>query len=138
MAGFILDCSIAVSWCIEDEASDQTDELLELTKEHGAIVPSLWSLEVANVFINACKRGRISFDIAQKQLANLQALPIKIEPEDNRIIFKQIFQLANSHNLSVYDANYLGLALDKKLPLASKDKALNNAAKKLGIECLYN
>jgi hypothetical protein len=29
MTGFVLDCSIAVSWCFEDEATETTDALLE-------------------------------------------------------------------------------------------------------------
>jgi predicted nucleic acid-binding protein len=38
--------------------------------------------------------------------------------------------------LSVYDASYLELSLRHGLPLASLDKNLRNAAKKLGLKCL--
>ena len=40
MSGFVLDCSIAVSWCFEDEAAEATDALLERARDEGALVPS--------------------------------------------------------------------------------------------------
>jgi hypothetical protein len=59
MTGFVLDCSIAVSWCFEDEASEISDALLERVRDEGALVPSLWHLELGNVLIQAERRGRV-------------------------------------------------------------------------------
>jgi predicted nucleic acid-binding protein len=44
--------------------------------------------------------------------------------------------LAKSHGISVYDAAYLELALRQGGELATKDKALDAVANKLGIETL--
>ena len=60
MTGFVLDCSIAVSWILEDEASAATDALLERVRVEKALVPSLWHLEFGNVLLQAERRGRIS------------------------------------------------------------------------------
>ena len=44
-----------------------------------------------------------------------------------------IFSLANDHNLSVYDAAYLELALRHHVPLATLDADLRKAATKVNV-----
>jgi predicted nucleic acid-binding protein len=44
--------------------------------------------------------------------------------------------LARSHSLTTYDAAYLELALRRGLPLASRDKALETAARVEGVSLL--
>ena len=60
MSAVVIDSSIALSWCFEDEASPETDSLFERVRDEGAIVPGLWHLELSNVLLQAEKRGRIS------------------------------------------------------------------------------
>jgi len=48
---FVLDCSLTISWCFEDEMSEFTDAILDKLKNSRATVPSLWSLEIANVLL---------------------------------------------------------------------------------------
>ena len=57
MSTFVLDCSIAAAWLFEDEASPETDNLLERLREDGALVPTLWHLEVGNVPDTSRKNG---------------------------------------------------------------------------------
>ena len=38
---FVLDCSIAIAWCFEDEATEFTDSVLELLGEGSANVTSI-------------------------------------------------------------------------------------------------
>lgn len=45
---FVLDCSIAISWCLVDENNDYANALLTLMPDCEAYVPAIWSLEVAN------------------------------------------------------------------------------------------
>jgi predicted nucleic acid-binding protein len=47
-----------------------------------------------------------------------------------------IARLAFKHNLTSYDATYLALALEKKAPLATLDRALATAAKAEGVTVL--
>ena len=49
MSLFVLDCSVTVAWLFADEASPQTDALLQRLTEGVAVVPNLWHLEVGNV-----------------------------------------------------------------------------------------
>jgi len=45
----------------------------------------------------------------------------------------ETFTLANAHNLSVYDAAYLELALRHHVPLATLDLDLRKAAAKVNV-----
>ncbi len=46
-------------------------------------------------------------------------------------MIKEIFALARKHNLSSYDASYLDLAMRKGLPIATLDKNVLAAAKRI-------
>ena len=45
---FVLDSSVALTWCFDDERMVATDALLDRVVESGATAPSLWPLEVLN------------------------------------------------------------------------------------------
>src|ERR1700681_2915779 len=53
-----------------------------------------------------------------------------VDDEGPHLAFGETLDLADKHALSVYDAAYLELALRKSLPLASRDRALNKAARR--------
>jgi predicted nucleic acid-binding protein len=56
----VIDASIALAWCFEDEASDETDAVAHDVIASGGLVRSLFHLEFANVLLHAERRGRIS------------------------------------------------------------------------------
>jgi predicted nucleic acid-binding protein len=123
VSAFVLDCSIAAAWLFADEARPETDNLLDILAEHGALVPNLWHLEVANVLIQAERRGQIS-----TRLELLANLPIITDTETSPRAFREILTLARSQTLTTYDASYLELAIRRGIPLATQDKALVRAA----------
>jgi predicted nucleic acid-binding protein len=132
----VLDCSAAMPWCFEDEASPEGDALAERVAEEGALVPGLWFIEVANVLFQAEKRGRITLAKATKSLSLLEALPIQTEPQEVGHIWRETLPLARQTGLTVYDASYLDLARRHGLPLATRDADLAKAAQRLGIATL--
>jgi predicted nucleic acid-binding protein len=77
----VLDCSLAMTWCFEDEASHEADTLLERVRDDGAIVPALWFWEVANVLTLAARRGRITSGDVATRLALLSTLPIRVDED---------------------------------------------------------
>lgn len=132
----VLDCSVAISWCFEDEASVETDQILEHVSEVGAVVPNLWHLEVANVLLQAEKRKRIKEKDILSRVELLSSLPINVDLETCKKVFNSVLHVALREGLTSYDASYLELAMRLNLPLATKDRALQKASKNCGVELL--
>jgi predicted nucleic acid-binding protein len=128
-----LDASVAASWCFADEAAPNTDALLDRVRECGAVVPTLWHWEVANIFATAARRGRISAADASAQLAALSLLPITSDPDSTARAWREGLILAHTHRLTAYDAAYLELASRLGLDLATKDTELAAAARAIGV-----
>ena len=131
---FVVDASVGFAWVYPTQASVQTDKLLELV-ESGAtiVVPSLWFLEVANGLLSAQRRKLLTTAERKKVLEKLSALTFNVDEDSGRAAFQKTSDLAEKHNLSIYDAAYLEIALRRKLPLASRDEPLRRAAKRSGV-----
>ncbi|MBK8909523.1 MAG: type II toxin-antitoxin system VapC family toxin [Rhodospirillales bacterium] len=136
MAGLVLDCSVAVAWCFEDEASPETDAILQRVRDDGALVPALWHLELGNVLIQAERCGRLSAADTSARLEPIAVLPIVTDHEGPARALRQVLALARAEHLTTYDAAYLELALRSALPLATKDRALAAAARRCGLAAL--
>lgn len=135
---FVMDCSITMAWCFEDESNDETDAVLEHLKVATAIVPTIWPLEVANVLLIAKKKKRITAVQTESFIDALSALPIVVDKSTTARAMHSIFTLAIQSDLTVYDAAYLELAIREKIPLLTLDKGLIKAAKKLHIPLKTN
>jgi predicted nucleic acid-binding protein len=135
--GFVADASVAVAWVVESQSTDATDRLfVEVEAGAPVHVPVLWMFEVANALLMLMRRRRIDrqgYDQARLDLSNLRPL---VDAEGPKLALDSICDLAEKHVLSVYDASYLELALRKTVPLASRDSALNKAAKRAGVRTL--
>ena len=137
MSALVVDASVALTWCFEDEASPATDAVLDQVKGEGAIVPSLWHLELGNVLLSAERRGRTIQGGVVARLALMAQLPITIDAETAGRAWREILALARAERLTAYDAAYLELAVRRGLPLATKDEALRGAAKRVGVPVLF-
>jgi predicted nucleic acid-binding protein len=134
---FVLDASAALAWCFKDESSKAAWTLLERMKEGAtAHVPHLWWLEIGNVLLMSQRRERISRTDLHILLDFFNTLHIKTDNENAAKIAQDSILLAGEEALSVYDATYLLLARRKGLPLVTKDKALQKAAKNIGVELI--
>jgi len=131
---FVLDNSIVMAWCFEDESNTLADTALEMLQTKTAIVPAIWPLEVGNVLLVAERRGRLSEADSARFLTMLSALPIQSEAETRQRAMSDILFLAREYKLSTYDASYLDLAMREGVPLATLDKNLMNAAKRCQVE----
>ena len=133
---FVLDNSIALAWCFEDEQTQSVMNLLDRVTETGAFAPSLWPLEALNGLLVAERKRRIHAKLRQCYAEFLHDLPIKIDTETAEKAWTATVELAERLRLSVYDAAYLELTLRRKLPLATLDRDLAKAAKALGTTVL--
>lgn len=129
----VIDSSMTLAWFFADERSQATDAVLNRVAAAGAIVPSLWRLEVANALQSAVRRKRIDAAFRDAALTDLQALPIDLDPETDSQAWRTTLHLADRHQLTLYDAAYLELAQRMELPLASLDQAMCAAAVALGV-----
>ncbi len=136
-AAFVLDASVAFAWVYEDQATLETDHLLnELAAGAVAVVPAMWFLEVANVLLIAQRRHRLTAAQRRSALEKLDAMPFTVDDEPARSAFGKTSDLAEQYGLTVYDAHYLEVALRRKLPLGSRDDALRQAAMRCGVKVL--
>ena len=129
----VIDSSVALTWCFEDEASPQTDALFEHVRDDGAVVPALWHFELANVLLQAEKRGRIATGDVATRLELIAELPIATDHEAVARAWREVIALARAESLTAYDAAYLELAIRRGLPLVTKDAALIAAAGRRGV-----
>jgi predicted nucleic acid-binding protein len=135
---FVLDNSVALAWCFEDEQSPPIMALLDRVVATGAMAPLLWPLEALNGLLVAERRRRLDATKRAKLTGLLRALPITLDEETAEKSWEDTLRLAERFTLSVYDATYLELAQRRCLPLASMDRALRNAAAALGVEVLLD
>ena len=133
MSALVIDSSAALSWCFEDEASPESDALFEQVRDQGAVVPGLWHLEVANVLLQAERRGRITSGDVAMRLGLIADLPITTDNETTARAWREILALARAEGLTTYDATYLELAIRRGFPLMTKDAALIAAAGRSGV-----
>lgn len=130
---FVLDASIALSWCFADEATPLTFDLLQRLENEKAYVPQLWTLEMGNILVVAERKKRISFAKISEFLSLLSDLDIQVDHETSSRGFHEIISLAHSEKLTTYDAAYLELAMRLGLPLATRDLELKAAGSRLGV-----
>ena len=130
---FVLDGSVALSWCFEDEASEYADCVLRSLTVCTAIVPSLWPLEVANVLLIGERRGRCTQADTAHWTGVLKRLPISYDDATAHHAFDEVVTLGRAHAITAYDAAYLELALRMGLPLATLDAKLRPAAAAAGV-----
>ena len=102
--------------------------VLERMEEVDAVVP-----EIANgIFVAYSRRKRISEADIQEYIGVLEDLPIRVVRGEwlNNIALEV---LARKHNLAAYDVAYIDLARREKLPLATSDQPLRQAALAEGV-----
>lgn len=130
----VIDTSLTMAWCFEDEATNDTDVLLDRLLEDEAIVPPLWPFEVTNVLLVAERQSRITEAQAARFLDLLTQLPIRIDaaPSDPGALLAA----GRRHGLSAYDAAYLVLAERLGVPLATLDGRLATAGRNAGVDVL--
>ena len=130
---FVVDASVTMAWCFEDEATPETEALLDRLQEDAATVPSLWELEVVNVLLVAERRNRLGEAQSARFLSLLGQLPISVDTVSD---VGAVLAAGRRHNLSAYDAAYLVLAEREGLALATLDASLAAAADSAGVSLL--
>jgi predicted nucleic acid-binding protein len=128
---FVLDCSVALGAFFEDEQDDYSMAVWRSLESAQALVPALWHLEMANILSRAVRRGRITRQALDDCWARLSQVGLQTLPAHGDA--QHWTQRAADWGLSAYDACYLDSALAQRVPLASKDQDLCDAARRIGV-----
>ncbi|MEX2546555.1 MAG: type II toxin-antitoxin system VapC family toxin [Chloroflexota bacterium] len=130
----VIDASVALAWCLKDEASDFADGVLERVIADGASAPSHWPIEMANGIRSAERQGRIDIDEVADVSQMLDQLGIEVVPVELTTALWSVLDVARTHELSAYDAAYLSLARFRGVALATLDDRLRKACKSAGVQ----
>jgi predicted nucleic acid-binding protein len=130
---FVLDRSVTMAWCFDDEATPYTDGVRDSLADKRAVVPSIWPLEAANATIMGERRKRLDEARSRRFFVLLEALPIVIDDGSSSRAFGEIVHLARTYQLSASDAANLELAIRRGLPLACNDGKPKTAALAAGV-----
>lgn len=132
---FVLDSSLTMAFVLQDEATAETDKILDILGQGAkAFTPSLWRWEVGNVLLMAERRKRITQAESHRHLNSLQSLPVESDDNAWREAWNATPLLARKHQLTLYDAAYLELAIRRGVPLGTLDMDLRKAAKAEGVK----
>ena len=129
----VLDASLTLSWYFADERTKAADAVLDRVVDEGAVVPAVWKLEVANGLAVAIRRKRIDVGFRDRAISQLGAMAITTDLDTDNYAWTTTLAIADRYKLTPYDAAYLELAQRRKVPLATLDRALRDAAKAIGI-----
>ena len=129
--GFVLDCSVALGAFFEDEQDPYSLAVWQTLAQVQAEVPALWHLEMGHILARALRTGRITETALQESWAQLQEVGLHTVDARGDALFWA--QRSADWGLTAYDACYLDTALQHRLPLATKDKALADAARRVGV-----
>lgn len=131
-----LDASIALAWAYGDERGDVAVSVYQHVRQRGGWVPPIWPLEIANGLQQGVLRKRISLAMRDETLKDMRALLIRVDDEANAFAWTTTIELADRFRLTPYDASYLELAQRRDLALATLDRNLRAAARKLAVRLL--
>lgn len=130
----VVDASVAVAWLIPEEDTLAAIEIRGRVVGEGAITPQHWRLEVCNALLMSARRKRYDLQRLDRDLSALALLPVATDEETWERTWGDGVKLAIAQKLTAYDAAYLELAQRTRLPLATFDDELANAARRVGVE----
>lgn len=140
MKPLVVDCSLAVHWFFDDEFDLDADSIYGALRS-GRIrihVPHVFFPEVANTLLVGERRGRCVTGRPEEFMRILTATSLRVDEEEIWASIYRTYGLAKTYGLTAYDACYLELALRLNASLATRDAALERAARAAGVTIIQN
>jgi predicted nucleic acid-binding protein len=129
----VIDASVVGPWFLPDEANAAADAVAARMAAEGAVAPDLLWHEVRNLLVRAFRRGRLPEEEVWVSLRRFATLPLRSAGSGDAM---GVTRLAIKHGLTGYDAAYLALAQGERLPFATFDDDLRDAAVAEGVTVL--
>jgi predicted nucleic acid-binding protein len=137
LSAFVLDASVTLGWMLDRPVPARAALARKLILAGDTpVVPILWRYEVSNAVVVSGRRGRLTSGQVETLAADLDEFSETIETDPVSARISDLVQAARRTNLTVYDAAYLELAIRRKLPLATLDEKLREAARRIGLELI--
>lgn len=111
-------------------AKPERDKIVKLTSGHSLIGPGSITWEIGNAFSAMLKQQRLGLVEAQKGLEIFNSIPLRFV----RVDLNNAISIAYNAKTYAYDAYFLDCAVRHTAPLLTLDRALERAARKLGVE----
>lgn len=127
----VVDASSLLCLAFDDEGLPYSMALIEAIRDEGGVAPLILWYELRNALVINERRGRIEPERSTAFLGLLEELPIALQPPSGDA---GVLDLARRLQLSVYDASYLELAVREGGPLATLDKGLREAMRRVKIQ----
>ena len=124
----VIDCSYALALVMPDE--ERPNSMAEVQADL-LFAPAVWPMEMANAFVMAVRRGRVTSDAAARMALRMDEYLVNVDVEP--IAIHAGYLAAQNHALSANDAAYLELALQRRCGLATLDRRLAARAHDLGL-----
>jgi predicted nucleic acid-binding protein len=126
-AGLTIDASVALKLFFREEYSDRARAVfagLAGGPPRRLLAPDFLLVECANVFRTGVKRRLLSAGAAREALAILRELPLRLVSTAE--LTADALGWALAHDLSVYDACYVAVAVRSQTRLLTADQKLAN------------
>ena len=133
MKRFVLDASVTMSWCFEDQQTSFSEAVLAALKREAApVAPPILLYEVINV-LSAARKKKLMDQATATTFWNKVSKVVTLVDNNGMNTAHEIMDISEKYHLTAYDAAYLELALREGLPLATLDKELKKAAHTAGV-----
>ena len=97
------------------------------------LVPTVWSLEIANALLVGERQKRLGQPEVLRFLTLLESLPVVEDTQTSPERVRNVLPLAREFGLSAYDGAYLELAVRRGAALVTLDAKLAKAADSVGV-----
>ena len=132
----VADTSLMISWLLNETDVVVAEDVYNLLAEETLLVPAHWPVEIGNALAVNVRRGRIPPELLNAIQERLNKLVVVVEDSVSPADIASLVGFAGDHNLTAYDACYVQLAAETHAPLATLDRQMRSAARRLNINLL--
>lgn len=122
MKAIVVDASVAIKWFIPEVHAIAATRLLHTNLQF--IAPDLIFAEVGNILWKKYRLQELTLDTAGAILDDFKRLPFN--SHENESLLDAAWQIATTHQCTVYDSLYVALAQTEGCLLVTADRVLYN------------
>lgn len=124
---FVLDASCALTLVLQESQRAVVRSVVIRAAElgHHCLVPDFFDAECASGIARAVRRGRLGDDLWAEAWAAIASLELERRP--SHLLGLSALRIALDHAVSTYDALYVALSAEERVPLLTADAKLARA-----------